>query len=122
MNVQRGDIVIIDFPYSDQSRSKVRPALVVQSDIWNRKLEDTILALITGSRYRRIGANTQYQIDISTPEGQKTMLRIDSVVQCENLLTYNKSLILRVIGKLSVSSMRQIDICLKAVLGIRSEN
>jgi len=47
MNVHRGDIVLVDFPYSDQTGRKVRPALVVQADIWNQRLDDTILALIT---------------------------------------------------------------------------
>jgi len=55
MNVQRGDIVLVDFPYSDQTGHKVRPALVVQSDVWNPRLDDTIIALITSSRHRRIG-------------------------------------------------------------------
>jgi mRNA-degrading endonuclease toxin of MazEF toxin-antitoxin module len=32
MKVRRGDIVLVDFPYSDQTGRKVRPALVVQAD------------------------------------------------------------------------------------------
>lgn len=35
MNVQRGEIVIVDFPYSDQTASKIRPALIVQAVLWN---------------------------------------------------------------------------------------
>jgi len=116
MNVQRGDIVLVDFPYSDQTGHKVRPA--VQSDVWNQRLEDTIIALITSSRHRRIGAATQYFIDISTDEGQKTGLRLNSIVQCENLITYHKSLILRVLCHLSVSEMQKINTCLKATLSI----
>ena len=33
MNVRRGEIVIVDFPYSDQTVSKIRPALVVQANV-----------------------------------------------------------------------------------------
>lgn len=119
MNVHRGDIVLVDFPYSDQTGSKVRPALVVQADVWNQALDDTILALVTSSRRRRLGAITQYEIDISTREGQQTGLRMNSVVQCENVLTYDQSLILRILGRLSVPAMQQIDDCLRASLGIR---
>jgi len=118
MNVQRGDIVLVDFPYSDQTGSKVRPALVVQSDVWNQRLDDTILALITSSRHRRVGANTQLFIDITTSEGRQTGLRLDSTVQCENLITYDRALILRTLGTLSASAMLQVDDCLKAALGI----
>jgi len=118
MNVQRGDIVLVDFPYSDQTGSKVRPALVVQSDVWNQRLDDTILALITSSRHRRVGANTQLFIDITTNEGRKTGLRLDSTVQCENLITYDRALILRTLGTLSATTLLQVDDCLKAALGI----
>ncbi len=118
MEIRRGEVVIVDFPYSDQTGHKVRPALVVQSDVWNQRLEDAILALITSSRHRRVGASTQYFINISTTEGQHTGLRLHSVVQCENLITYDRSLILRVIGRLSASAMQQIDACLKAALSI----
>jgi mRNA interferase MazF len=83
MNIHRGDIVLVDFPYSDQTGQKVRPALIVQSDIWNQILDDTILALITSSRHRRVGASTQYFIDISTTEGQQTGLRLNSIVQMD---------------------------------------
>ena len=118
MSVRRGEIVLMDFPYSDQTGSKVRPALVVQSDVWNQKLDDTILALIASSKRRRLGATTQFLIDISIPEGRQTGLRHDSVVQCENLITYEQALILRVLGRVSTSAMQQIDDCLKAALAI----
>jgi len=118
MNVKRGDVVLVDFPFSDKTGHKVRPALVVQSDVWNQRLDDTVIALITSSRHRRIGAATQYSIDISTIEGQQTGLRLNSIVQCENIMTYHKSLILRVIGSLSASEMEQINTCLKATLSI----
>ena len=118
VKVRRGDIVLIDFPYSNHTGSKFRPALVVQSDVWNQRLDDTILALITSSPQRRTGASTQYFIDISTVEGRRTNLRFDSIVQCENLVTQDQRLILRRIGSLSDAAMQQIDACLKASLGI----
>lgn len=70
MKVHRGDIALVDFPYSDQTGHKVRPALVVQADLLNQRLDDTILALITSSQRRRIGAATQFEVDIATTEGQ----------------------------------------------------
>ncbi len=118
MKVQRGDIVLVDFPYSNHTESKTRPALVVQANPWNQRLDATILAGITSSRHRRVGAPTQYFIDILTIEGEQTGLRLDSIVQCEKLITFSQSRILRVIGRLSNSAMQQIDACLKSTLGI----
>ena len=50
--MRRGDIVIIDFPFTSGVQSKVRPALVVQSDQENRRLAKTIVAMVTGNLQR----------------------------------------------------------------------
>ena len=47
--MKRGDVVLIDYPFSAGGGSKVRPALVVQADRNNRRLQDTIVALITSN-------------------------------------------------------------------------
>ena len=119
MNVRRGEIVIVDYPYSDQIGRKVRPALVVQADTWNERLDNTILASITSSRNQRIGDSTLYFIDIAAANGQQTGLRLNSIVQCKNLITYDQSRIRGVIGSLSDAAMEEIDTCLKAALGIQ---
>jgi mRNA interferase MazF len=102
MNVQRGDVVMVDWLFSDRSGSKRRPALVVQADAYNIALDDTILALITSSARRRVGAATQLEIDITSPDGIQTGLAINSVVQCENLVTVDRRFVLRIRGRFSV--------------------
>ena len=47
--MKRGEVVLVDFPYTDGRASKVRPALVVQNDQDNALLRDTVVALITGN-------------------------------------------------------------------------
>lgn len=96
--MKRGDVVLVDFPYSDQTGSKLRPALVVQADALNQKLDDTILALITSSRRRMVGSPTQLVIEVATAEGRQTGLRMDSVVQCENLVTREQRLLTKKLG------------------------
>ncbi len=118
MNIQRGDVVMVDWLFSDRTGSKRRPALVVQADVYNTALDDTILALITGSGRRRVGAATQLDIDIATPDGMQTGLVINSVVQCENLVTVDRAFILRVRGRLSAGLMKKVNDCLKAALAV----
>ena len=47
--MNRGDGVIVPFPFHDRPGEKIRPAVVVQSDAENRRLANTILAMITGN-------------------------------------------------------------------------
>jgi mRNA interferase MazF len=114
MRVSRGDVVLIDFPYSDRSGSKVRPALVVQNDTLNHRIDDTILAAISRSTHRI--SDTQLLVDITTADGQLTGLRQASVIQCENLLTFDQQFIIASIGRLPPSLIKQVDDCLKAAL------
>ena len=39
MNIRRGEIVLADLPYSDRTGAKKRPALVVQCDRNNQRLD-----------------------------------------------------------------------------------
>ena len=114
-----GDVVIVQFPYQDGTRGKNRPALVVQCDENNRRLRNTIVAMITGNIRLAQTEATQVLVVPSTPEGQESGLHGPSAVKCENLFTIQQSHILRTIGRLSTTFMSRVDACLKASLGLQ---
>ena len=100
MAVQRGDIVLLHFPFSSGRGVKVRPALVIQQNANNRRLTNTIVAMITSTSQRAAVEPTQLLIDLTTPEGQQSGLLHTSTVKCENLFTVEQSVILRTVGHL----------------------
>jgi mRNA interferase MazF len=118
MRYERGQVVLVDFPYSDQTGSKVRPALVVQADRWNRALDDTLLAMISSSLRRQVNADTQRLIRVPSAESAGSGLRMDSLIQCENLVTLDQGLVLTELGRLDPSVMADVDKCLKAALDL----
>jgi mRNA-degrading endonuclease toxin of MazEF toxin-antitoxin module len=65
MNVQRGDVVLVDYPYSSGTGAKVRPVLVIQNDRDNQRLLNTIVVQIT-SVNRRALEPTQLLIELDT--------------------------------------------------------
>jgi mRNA interferase MazF len=115
MNVQRGDVVLIDYPYAAGGGTKVRPVLVIQNNRDNQRLLNTIVAQIT-SVTRRALEPTQVLIEITTPAGQQSGLRQNSVVNCVNLLTLDKDKVLRKLGSLPDALMQRVNNCLKAAL------
>lgn len=115
--MKRGDVVLLDYPFSDASGSKVRPALIVQNDRDNLRLTSTIVVLIT-KNVSRAHEPTQLVVDVSTPDGQQSGLNRTSAVTCTNLFTVSQVKILRVIGSLPSQLMVQIDECLKVGLGL----
>lgn len=116
--MRRGDIVLVDYPFATGGGSKVRPALVVQTDRNNARLQDTIVALITSNLARAGVEPTQYLLDPSHPDWPSSGLLLPSVVKCENLYTFNKRRILRKLGHLSPATMHQVNDCLKAALDL----
>ena len=118
MKCRRGDVVLLDHPFSDATGTKVRPVLVVQADSRNTILTSTIVAMIT-KNITRVGLDpTQLLIDISSPDGQKSGLNMDSAVTCGNLFTVHEDRIKKKIGELSSALMLQINACLKAALEV----
>jgi mRNA-degrading endonuclease toxin of MazEF toxin-antitoxin module len=57
--MNRGDVVEVDWPFSDRTGSKTRPALVVQADFLNGLIDDTILVQITGTRHGLPGTEVE---------------------------------------------------------------
>jgi len=106
MIVHRGDVVLIDYPYAAGSRTKVRPVLVIRNDRDNQRLLNTIVAQII-SVTRRALEPTQVLIDLATSEGQQSGLRQDSVVNCVNVLTLDKGMILRKLGTCRILSWKR---------------
>jgi mRNA interferase MazF len=115
--MRRGDVVILDHPFSDGSGSKVRPALVVQNDRDNRRLTNTIVALITRN-VSRAAEPSQLVIDVSSPEGQPSGLNQKSAVVCTNLFTVSQTKIRHVIGTLPPTLMAKVDVCLRVALNL----
>lgn len=112
--MNRGDVVQVVWPYSDQTGSKSRPAVVVQADFLNGVIDDTILVQITSTRHGIPG--TEVVID-PAQETASGLTRV-CVASCANILTLDQSLVQRTVGTLSDALLQQICECLKNVLEI----
>jgi mRNA interferase MazF len=105
---RRGDVVIIDFPFTDSGQSKIRPALVVQNDRDNQKIRKTVIAMITGN-LRRQGDPSHLHVDPGHPDGVSSGLSFPSLVSCNYLFTVEQNSIQQVIGHLSDLLKQRLD-------------
>jgi mRNA-degrading endonuclease toxin of MazEF toxin-antitoxin module len=117
MPVSRGDVILAYVMNVGSPGGKVRPALVVQSDHNNVRLNETIIAAIT-SNVSRVHEATQLFVDLSTADGAASGLLHNSAVRCERLHSIAQVDVRRIIGHLSDALMAQINDCLKAALGL----
>ena len=117
MNVQRGDVVMVQFPFAGSASTKRRPGVVVQNDRNNRRLENVILAQVT-TRLGPPNEPTRFVVDPGTPDGVPSGLEFKSAISCENLATVRKDQITEVIGHLCDAHLELLDRCLKASLDL----
>lgn len=110
--MNRGDVVEIEWHFSDLTGSKRRPAVVVQADYLNGLVDDTILVKITGSRFAIPGT----EVEIDPAAEPASGLNKLCYASCKDILTRDQALVLRTIGVLSDEAMRRIEECLRAVL------
>ena len=108
MNVQRAEVIMVEFPFHDGTTSKPRPAVVIQSDQDNQRLGTTIIAMITKNT-RLAGREPRHiLIDLATPEGQVSGLWMNSVVNCSQLVTIGDDRIIRHLGHLPEPLMQRV--------------
>ncbi len=50
-----GDVVLVPFPFTDQSASKKRPAVIVSADEYQRRRPDVIVMAVTSQILRPAG-------------------------------------------------------------------
>ena len=107
--MKRGDIVEVDWPYSDLTGSKRRPAVVMQADFLNGLIDDTVLVQITSTRHGIPGTEVLLDPVVETGSG----LRRVCLASCANVLTRDQTLVLRTVGYLSDAAMQQVGDCLE---------
>ncbi|KAA9346064.1 type II toxin-antitoxin system PemK/MazF family toxin [Adhaeribacter soli] len=88
MSFQQGDIVWVDFPFTDGTQTKPRPALVISNEVVN-DTGDYILIQIT-SKVKKDGLS----LELTSEDYQEAPLEIKSFIRFHKIFILNESLIL----------------------------
>lgn len=99
MKFEKGDVVVLPFPFSDLSSSKKRPALVVT----NLKGEDLILLQITSNK-----KFDSYSINLTDNDFSQGKINIDSKIRPNKIFTADKSIILYKIGTININKQKEV--------------
>lgn len=116
--MKRGDVVLVKFPFTDLSSSKVRPALVISSDNYNHSNADAIFVAISSKLERQ----QQYDVAINRddPEFSITGLKAPALIKTDKIVRLSKSLATRHLGQAGSSTMAKVNSIISGVLGINN--
>jgi mRNA interferase MazF len=115
--VRRGSVVLIRYPFTDLTGSKVRPAVVLTPDQLMPKLDD-ILCLFISSAMPMDLLPTDFVLESSHLSFRATGLKDRSVFRTHKLALLHKSLVMRVLGELNKDVMDEINQRLRIALGL----
>ncbi len=113
MEIKRGDIVIVDFePIKGSEQRGIRPALVIQNDIYNKYSPTTIVAPITSKIYKK-----EYPTNVFLHKNDSN-LDNDSNILLNQIKTIDKLRIKRKISTLSNEIMNKVELAIRISLGL----
>lgn len=107
ITVNQGDIVLLPFPYSDLSGSKVRPCIVISNSILDTS-SDVIVAQITS-----VSRNDGFDFLLENRNLTNSLERVSYVRTCK-IFTCEKSTIFRKLSKLNSPTL---EILLEKIKG-----
>jgi mRNA interferase MazF len=105
------DVVEVPFPFIDSPKAKVRKALVISRETFNRNNSATVLAMITSA------TNSKWFKDVSVSDLKKAGLNKPCFVRFK-LFTIQNDLIKNKVGSLSISDKSEVSEKLSQTLNI----
>ena len=106
-----GDVVLVPFPFTDQTASKKRPAIVVSSEAYHSQRMDLVLIAVTSQI-----KPTQTFGELKIQAWQTAGLLKASVIK-PVLMTVESNLVIKVLGKLQKADLEALEELLREVLG-----
>ncbi|MEX0783688.1 MAG: type II toxin-antitoxin system PemK/MazF family toxin [Dehalococcoidia bacterium] len=117
MAYERGDVVLVPFPFTNLAGAKARPAIVVSAARFNSR--DVVLVAVT-SQLVPIGDPLTIDLPPDTPQFAAMGLRKHSAVLVGKLVSLDQTLPYRAIGTAGDELLREVDARLEPLLGLRS--
>lgn len=108
--VRFGAIVVVPFPFTDQSAAKKRPAVVISSARYNAGRPDIILMPVTS----RVGGSSTDDVLLAGWEAAG-LLKPSAVKPV--IATFEQSLVIRILGRLGDEDQAALRGMLQRILG-----
>ena len=103
MNAQQKELVLLPYPFSDLEGTKVRPALIVSNNSFNRKSADCVMVPLT-----TVIKDEDYSIILDQEDLSSGKLLKQSRVRADKIFSVEKDLIMMKIGTIKKETFDKI--------------
>ncbi len=115
--LKRGSVVLVQYPFTDLSGSKVRPALALTPDNLLSQIDDALFLFISSTIPLNL-LPTDLVLKSDHPDFAQTGLHFDSTFRTHKLALLEKSLVSRHLGRVCDSLLQEIETKLRLALGL----
>jgi mRNA interferase MazF len=101
--IEQRDLLLVPFPFSNQSGKKVRPVIVISNNDFNKFSEDILVMGVTSNILKE-----DYTINLTNSNLDEGKLFTKCSIKIENLLKLDKELVIKKIGKINQTTLKNI--------------
>ena len=101
--IEQGEIILLSYPFSNLKERKIRPAIVISNNNFNKKGDDVILVPLTS-----VLKEEPYSFIIEQKDLFVGKLIKPSRIRMDKIFCVDKSLILKKIGKIKEEVIKEI--------------
>ncbi len=109
MSFKKGDIVLAPFPFTNLTQAKSRPAVVLWASATGSN--DVTICFISSQNITNLKPE-EFLIEDSDVNFAATGLKVSSKVIVSRIVTIDRNLITRRLGKLGINQLQQLNNCL----------
>jgi mRNA interferase MazF len=111
INFEQGDILLIAFPFSDLTKAKQRPVLVLSNKSHNDSSSDFICCGITSNL-----DNKKHSIVLDKSDVRQGSIPKTSRIKFNKIFTLEKSLVVKRLGRINAEKLKRVQKALMELL------
>ena len=101
--ISQRDLVLLSFPFSDLKSSKVRPALVLSNNEYNKKFDDFIAVPLTTNLRSR-----EHTVLATNKDLESGRLIVESNIKIDRIFSVSKKLVRMNIGRINKETHNKV--------------
>ncbi len=111
LTINQKNIILVPFPFSDLSGSKVRPALVVSNNIYNSQNLDIVVTAITSN----LSPNS-CKVFLDRDDLEYGFLPVKSAIRVDKPFSFLQEKVLKILGTITTQKLEEVMVCLQKIL------
>lgn len=111
MNIKQGDIILLPYPFTNLEETKVRPAIIISNNFFNKKSDDCIAIPLT-----TVIKDEPYSILVNQNDLSSGKLLKPSRIRVDKIFTVDKNLIIMKIGSVNNNVFNKIKLEINKII------